>query len=410
MKKTFAILAVLALGLVSYAQDAETAVEAAASAIENAPAAAPAKPKASEFWTESLKSDITFGQTNLWNWAAGGDNTISLGAHIDGNANYKKDAIFWNNRLQLDYGFLWASSKPITQKNNDRIYLESKFGYQVTDKLYISANYDFRTQFAMGYAYNTPATKYAGRVDASGAPVLDADGNQIMDEVALTRQDWRDARNPLSNFLAPAYTNLALGIDYKPAKWLSINFAPLTGSYTIVKDANFRKSYGMYVRKENRAEGSRDAFNTDAQTKADAINADASLTDAEKAVKIGELYMPARFAFGAQLKIDAAFNINDNFSYTTQLVLFEDYLKDHKAHPCPRINWDNRISWKLAKYFALTVTTNLIYDDYVMIKTEKWLDNCKDEAFAAANPNGMASVQFMESLSFGFTYTIASKK
>ena len=65
---------------------------------------------------------------------------------------------------------------------------------------------------------------------------------------------------------------------------------------------------------------------------------------------------------------------------------------------CPRINWDNRISWKLAKYFNLTFATNLIYDDKIIIKNDK------------DNDEGKARVQFKETLSIGFTYIIASKK
>ena len=68
---------------------------------------------------------------------------------------------------------------------------------------------------------------------------------------------------------------------------------------------------------------------------------------------------------------------------------------------CPRINWDNRISWKLAKYINLTFATNLIYDDKIMIKNDKDID---------MYPDGKARVQFKETLSIGFTYIIASKK
>ena len=64
---------------------------------------------------------------------------------------------------------------------------------------------------------------------------------------------------------------------------------------------------------------------------------------------------------------------------------------------CPRINWDNRIDWKLAKYFSLTLSTNLIYDDQIMIFRDK--DGLEK-----------ARVQLKESVAFGFTYTIASKK
>jgi hypothetical protein len=95
--------------------------------------------------------------------------------------------------------------------------------------------------------------------------------------------------------------------------------------------------------------------------------------------------------------------VNDNFKYTTQVVLFYNYLAGQNTvgGKCPRINWDNRIDWKLAKYFSLTLTTNLIYDDTIMITNPKDIDKF---------PEGKARVQFKESLAFGFTYTIASKK
>jgi hypothetical protein len=43
------------------------------------------------------------------------------------------------------------------------------------------------------------------------------------------------------------------------------------------------------------------------------------------------------------------------------------------------------------------MTTNLIYDDTILIAT-------------ATDPEPKARVQFKESIAFGFTYTIASKK
>lgn len=386
MKKILLTLAVMATGLNMTAQEA--AIEAAKD-IANAENVVPAKPKFSEFWTESLKTNITLGQTGLFNWAAGGDNTISVAAYIDGNANYKKDAMFWNNRLQLDYGFLYASSKPILQKSNDRIYVESKWGYQIKDKLYFSANYDFKSQFSTGYTYGTPSqdiiNHYANKTDAK---IDDLSGKPL-------RNAWKDARVAQSGFLSPAYTNLALGIDWKPRDWFSVSFAPLTGGFVIVGNENYRKAYSMKL------------------TKGADKDFQAATTDEEKntITNNGASYRAARFEFGAQMKIDLKAKINDNFSYTTQLVLFEDYIKNHKKNPCPRINWDNRIDWKLAKYFALTLTTSLIYDDMVMIKTDKWAGKCaSSEDFAKANPNGVAALQFKESISFGFTYTIASKK
>ena len=357
MKKIFVILSAALLSMGAYAQDAQQAAAEAAKAMEAAPEVAP-KVEKPNFWTSSLKTNVTINQTSLTNWAAGGDNTVSMAAYIDGNANWKKGDMFWNNRLQLDYGFLWASSKPILQKNTDRIYLESKWGYKApsTKYLYFSANYDFKSQFASGYDYKTPAS------------VTDEDGKDLTG--SALRDAWSNARELKSDFLAPAYTNLALGIDYVPTKWLSLNFAPLTGDLVIVKNPELRGRYSMPLKKQY--EGVSEGLPTD-----------------------GSQYRSVRFGFGAQLKMDAKVNINENFSYSTQVVLFANYL-DIKH--CPRINWDNRIDWKLAKYFSLTLTTNLIYDDTILIVTEKYPEGKK------------GIVQFKESIGFGFTYTIAKKK
>ncbi len=373
MKKIIFVLAMCAFMAQNAAAQEMTAAQKAAAEAAKAITAAPEAEKPVEkpkYWDSSLKTNIKFGQTSLTNWAAGGDNTVTLAAFVDGNANYKKNDLFWNNRLQLDYGFVYASSKPILQKSDDRIYLESKFGYKNESwkNFFFSANYDFKSQFTTGYDYPTP-------VAPDGGNLADLDRK---DQIAL----WKEARNLKSGFLAPAYTNLALGIDVKPFKWLSLNIAPLTGGFVIVKNAELRKNYGMELKTKA------DDMSETARTKYDEVVASGDVA------AIGEYYKGARFEFGAQIKADIAVNVNDNFSYTSQLVLFSNYL-DHPENL--RVNWDNRFDWKLAKYFSLTFTTNMIYDDKVMIFSEK---------------DGLTKqrLQFKESLLFGFTYTIASKK
>ena len=369
MKKIMLLLACMAACMTGWAQnnDALKAVADAAMEITEAQTEAPEVEKP-DYWTQSLKTNIKFGQTSLTNWAAGGDNTVTLQAFIDGNANYKKDDLFWNNRLQLDYGFVYASSKPILQKSDDRIYLESKFGYKNASmkNFSLSINYDFKSQFNTGYDYLTPSVPADKYGDAEGN-VPDLDDIPHKDQVSL----WKDARKIKSGFLAPAYTNLAVGIDLKPTKWLSLNIAPVTGGVVIVRNEVLRKNYGMHLKDEFK---------------------DADLSGVDPA-DLGSYYKSARFEFGAQVKADMALNVNENFKYTSQVVLFSNYLDKPENL---RVNWDNRFDWKLAKYFSLTLTTNMIYDDKVVIFSEK---------------DGLTKqrVQFKESLLFGFTWTIASK-
>ena len=148
---------------------------------------------------------------------------------------------------------------------------------------------------------------------------------------------------------------------------MSINFAPLTGGFVIVDLPELRKSYSMKLKNEDNVPDEsalKEKYTQDGVLDKDAYNR-----------ALGDYYRSAKFEFGAQLKIDLKVNVNDNFKYTSQIVLFSDYL-DHPENL--RVNWDNRIEWKLAKYFSLMFTTNLIYDDKVMIKNDKDLDKYPD--------------------------------
>ena len=118
----------------------------------------------------------------------------------------------------------------------------------LTFLLYFSANFDFKSQFTTGYDYNTPTVPDSYKDTEGNLPAIDKLPRE--DQVNL----WKDARSIKSGFLAPAYTNLALGIDYTPTKWLSVNFAPLTGGYVIVKDASLRKNYSMKEKKSTTQE------------------------------------------------------------------------------------------------------------------------------------------------------------
>ena len=343
MKKVFILVAAfIAAANVLSAQDAQQVAAKVAETLTAASDKPEAEPKP-QYWTNSILNQINFGQTALWNWAAGGYNNYTLAAAIDANANYKKDKMIWNNRLQLDYGFLYSADKPILQKTKDRIYFESKWGYETPIvHLSYSAFFDFKTQFNDNWKYGTPKN---------------AEGHEP------SIQDWLDARTLMSDLLSPAYINFGLGLLWTPKPWFSLNFSPLAADIVVVQNPALRDTYGMKLRSEG-------------------------LDPA-----IGENYKPYRFGLGAQLKADAKWVINDDFSYTTQLVLFSNYLKNPQNL---RVNWDNKVFWKLAKYFALTLSTNLIYDENVKVKE-------------LSNGDKVAAVQFKEFLEFGFTYTIAKK-
>jgi len=344
MKKLFTILALFAT-LVASAQNTQTAAAEAAAALSTADDV-PEKVEKPKYWTNTLNTNLNFGQTFLSQWAAGGYNNFSLSGVVDASANYAKDKLLGKTRLQLEYGQMYSADKPILQKTKDRIYFESKWGYETPVKhLAYSASFDFKTQFGRNYGYGTPATS------------KDSDGNVI----EPTKQDWLDARTLKSGFLAPAYINIGVGALWTPAPWISLNVAPLSGGGVLVTIPELRKTYGMDLKEGSETE-----------------------------------YTNFRAEFGAQLKLDMSWVINDVFSYGTQFTAFYNYLTPKVE---PRMTWDNKITWKLAKYFNILLSTNLIYDPRVMVR-----DTDKD------GKGDTKGVQFKEYFEFGFTYTLSNKR
>ena len=246
----------------------------------------------------------------------------------------------------MQYGFLYSEEKEgLIQKNTDRLYLESKFAYKTgpESKWSYSAAYDFRTQFSNNY----------------DTYVQDAAGK------------WSGTLK--SGLLSPAYMNLGLGMDWNPTAWFNLNIAPLTGGLVMVQTPILRKNYGMELVDEKYA---------------------APVTAADSAaVNSGAAYKSHKFQLGAQIKANAKFKVNDNLSLETQLVLFSNYLKNPQNM---RVNWDNKISWQLTKFFKFGVDTWLIYDPDVLIYSAK---------------DGLTTqrLQFKEFITFNFTWTIASK-
>lgn len=288
------------------------------------------KPK---LWESSAQFDLGMSGTSLFNWAAGGYNTLTIDTGIDTKANYTKNYLKWNNRLQLKYGFLWsADKKNLLQKSNDLMYLESRVAYRTSkeSKWSYTASLDFRSQFSNSY------DSYKFNEETGG---------------------WDGTLK--SGLFAPAYSNLALGIEWTPNKWFNVNIAPVTASYTICSIEALRKKYGMHLRDDGLDPG------------------------------IGANYQSGLFQFGAQIKTNFKMSVNDVFTFETQLVLFTDYL--NRPFSSNRVNWDNKISWQASKYFRISLDTWLLFDPNVMVDNHQ-------------------VVQFKDSFTIKFTYFISNKK
>ena len=140
---------------------------------------------------------LTLAQNSLTNWAAGGQNSLSVNGLFSCFANYKKGKSVWDNSLDIGYGVIKQGKGEKFRKTDDKIDFLSKYGREAFKDFYYAALLNFKTQMSPGYNYP-------------------------------------DATNKISDLFSPAYLTLALGLDYKPNSYLSVFIAPVTGKFTFV--------------------------------------------------------------------------------------------------------------------------------------------------------------------------------
>lgn len=156
-------------------------------------------------WNAWALTTLSFKQTSLTDWAAGGNGSASFGSTIDANANYAKDKITFTNRLQVAYGFTQTFGVGF-QKNADYIILNNDLGYSLGGKFSGTLGYAFKSQISPGYAGNI--------------------GSDVV-----------------SRFFAPATMTLGAGATWSH-NGLSITFTPITGNVQFVSDPELRTRYG----------------------------------------------------------------------------------------------------------------------------------------------------------------------
>jgi hypothetical protein len=192
MKKLILILSLVFTGLIAFAQT----------------------PADTSFWKKGGIGTLTFSQVSLYQWSAGGENSISGNGLLNLFAKYKKDNISWDNTLDLGYGILKQGS--LSKKSDDRIDFSSLFGRKASEKLNYSALLGFKTQFAPGYNYPDDSTV-------------------------------------ISTAFAPAYITFSLGMAYKPNDNFSLFLSPATGKMTLVLDDNLSAAGAFGVEKDKKS-------------------------------------------------------------------------------------------------------------------------------------------------------------
>ena len=268
-------------------------------------------------WKTGGLFNLNVNEGSLSNWAAGGDKfSFSLNSYVNLYAFYKKDKHSWDNSLDLAYGLVNTTSLG-SRKASDRIDLLSKYGYALSKKWNAAFLFNLRTQFAKGYAYSKTAAD-------------------------------KDTSAVISNFFAPAYMLLSLGLDYKPTPDLSLFISPVTGRFVFVNDDLLAPNYGL---------------------------------DSGKNVKS---------EFGAFLSANYMKKIGKKFTFKTRLDLFSNYRKDPQNID---IFWSNVLTASITKYINFSFNLDMIYDDDTR----------------NVNPAKGPAPQWLQLMGIGFAYNFAKK-
>ena len=367
--------------------------------------------KAADAGEKAWKFDGTVGlnaaATGLVNWAAGGKNNVNGIAYAKLHLLYHKDAIAWETNFDTDFGVTWIDQEEDAfQKSSDNIKLATKFGWEFHPTWYLTVLGSFQSQYAIG-------------------------------------RDYVAGYNPaISKWLAPSYTDISVGIDWKKSvngADFSIYLSPIAGriATAYVGDAWNRKyTQEAYIGALDNQLAAGDISQTEYDDAVAAYDFATVPTDFRSTLqtKYGtykydqatgdKIYRDFRAELGLSFKGSIAYTYND-FKLSTTLALFSPYqgkgfalatYEDAATREANRgtagyneadhyfqysnlnrqfghfdVDWDVNLSYQFLKCLQVTLSTSLKYYNGTLI----------------ANKDGIPSerVQFKGVLGLGVGYS-----
>src|SRR4030042_694753 len=270
--------------------------------------------KDTSYWKAGGTVTFAFSQVGLTNWAAGGENSVSGNARSNLFLNYNREKASWENFLGTAYG-LMQQGDDVLKKTDDKLEFFSKFGYLAVNKWYYTVLAGFNTQFTNGYNYPYDSV-------------------------------------PISRFMAPAYFNLSVGMDYKPSSHFNLYIAPVSGKVTIVNDDSL---------------SAKGAFGVDPGKN-------------------------STYEFGGYLKAMYTKDVLENVNLLTKIDLFSNYIEDPQFID---VSWEVTLTMSVNKWMTANIHTHLIFDED--IKFPEYDDT-------GALVDEKSKVQFKEVLGVGISF------
>ena len=309
-------------------------------------------------WSCTGVVGLNASATGLVNWAAGGNNNVNGVAFGKVRLLYNENDLSWETNLNLEYGLSYIDQKADPfQKSSDVIDFKTKFGWQFHKAWYLTAAAGFKSQFAFGKAY-----------------------------------DGTDADDPIiSKFLSPSYTDISVGIDWKPNSIFSLYLSPVAGQITTayVGDAVEKAHPGL-------REQMQDKYGTwsyeKGSNKVIHQNYKAELGLSFKG-NINYTYKDLKVITSVGLFTPYAWDKTEVFDDQDKFIGYRD---NNRRFGNFDVDWDVAVSYQFLKCLNVTLSTSLKY--YNGVKIDK-LDKEGNSLGAAER------VQFKSILGLGVGYS-----
>ena len=285
-------------------------------------------------WSCSGVVGLNASATGLVNWAAGGNNNINGVAFGKVRLLFSENDLSWESNLNLEYGLSFIDQKydPF-QKSSDVIDFKTKFGWQFHKAWYLTAAAGFQSQFAYGHAYN---------------------GTEADDPI-------------ISKFLSPSYTDISVGIDWKPNSIFSLYLSPVAGKITTAYVGDAVENANPGLRQQMQEKYATWSYSKEA-------NADGTYDKIYKNCK-AELGLSFKGAINytyKDLKIITSVGLFTPYAWDKTEMLdangdFIGYRDNNRRFGNFDVDWDAAISYQFLKCLNITLSTSLKYYNGVKI-------------------------------------------
>lgn len=342
-------------------------------------------------WQWSGMVGLNANATGMVNWTAGGKNNITGTAYGKVRCMYEKNTVSWESNLDVAYGLSFVDQKyDRLQKSSDHLIFNTKFGWAFHPQWYLTVNAGFQTQFDLGRDYLGTG-----------------------------------AANPvISNILAPSYTDISVGIDWKPNSIFSVYLSPVAGristayvsdrvnerfadQYALVDGGlrqNLKEKYGVWTYADMGADGY--AKNYDSNAKAElGLTLKGKIDWSYKDLKIiTDITLFTPYAWDkTKLYNYAAGEVDGIFSaeqiaergYDMSVAQYLGYRDNNRRFGNFDVEWNAAISYQFLKCLNITLSTNLKYVNGLKI----------DRTDADGVTTSAERVQFLANLGLGIGYS-----